>query len=102
MNKLLRNSMEIVGEFTGLRPRDWDAVRQAQFDGIKQDIARASGLVAITAMQRGDMETAQLERKIFLHDIAGTGSVNGPLSMTQQAAQEVLDEVYAAAAVTPA
>ena len=95
MKKLLRNSIELVGEFTGLRPRDWDAVRQAQFDGIKHDIARASGLVALTAMHRGDLETAQLERKIFLHDIAGTGVVDGALSMTQQAAQEVLDEVYA-------
>jgi hypothetical protein len=95
MKKLLQNSMDLVGEFTGLRQRDWDAVRQAQFEGIKKDIARASGLVALNAMHRGDIETAQLERKIFLHDIAGTGSEDSALSMTQRAAQEVLDEVYA-------
>lgn len=94
MNQFFRSSAELVGEFTGLRTRDWQAVRQAQYEGVKSDIVRASGLVGMVALKNGDLESSQLERKIFLHDIAfpaGAGTVD---TMSQQAAQEVLDELY--------
>lgn len=95
MNKLLLNGMELIGEFTGLRQRNWEAAQVAHYADIKDGIVRASGLVALMALQRGDYETAQLERKIFLHELAETDPVRGAINSTQRAAQEVLDEVYA-------
>lgn len=95
MNRLLQNGVEIFGEFTGLRKKDWEATQTAHYTDIKDGIVRASGLVAMMALQRGDYETAQLERKIFLHELAETDPVRGAVNSTQRAAQEVLDEVYA-------
>lgn len=93
MNEFFRSSIDIVGEFTGLRTKDWDAARAAYYEDIRAGIARASGLVAMLALQKGDVETAQLERKVFLYGIAYPDEAHVPNTMTQRAAQQVLDEL---------
>lgn len=91
MNKFLQNSLELFGEFTGVHQRDWTAVRDAYFEDVKQGIARAGGLVAVMAAQRGDAETARLDQKTFLYDIAYPDVSVGEPTMTQRAARELLD-----------
>lgn len=93
MNKFLQNSLELFGEFSGLRQRDWGAARDAYYEDVKQGIARAGGLVAVMAARRGDAETARLEQKTFLYDIAYPSPAVTVPTLTQRAAQEVLDSL---------
>lgn len=97
MRQIIRNFSEVFGEFSGLKAKDWAEVTEQHYIETKDGIRQAIGWATMSAVQRGDHEAAKLEAKIFLYDLANPEQSTHEVSIRQQAAQELLDEIYASA-----
>lgn len=94
MKKIIRNTFECFGELSGLKPKDWQAEQDLAFQENKAGLKLAAGWMARLGTERHDPETAMLETKIFLYEVVDTAPADGPLNLTQRAAQELLDELH--------
>lgn len=94
MRKIIRNTFECFGELSGLRPKDWQAERDAAFKDQKAGLRLAAGWMSRLGVERDNPESAALETKRFLYDVAETSRIDGTPSITQLAAQELLDELH--------
>lgn len=94
MKDFLRNTGEFLGEATGLRSKNWAEVQASHYEAVKDGLGKALGWVTMSATLRGDYEAVRLEQKRFLHELAEDTEPDRPTTLTQRAAQELLDELY--------